>query len=141
MDSAFSHGGRIHLDGFVPVPREVADRCRREGLWHGRTLGELFDEWVERSGDREAVAGADVHGIVHRTNYAAVQQRANTLAGHLHHRGIVLGSRVVVQLPNVPGFVTLLLALFKVGAIPVLALPQHGEHEIGYMLDHSGATA
>jgi len=29
----------------------------------------------------------------------------------------------------------------KVGAIPVLALPQHGEHEIGYMLDHSGATA
>jgi 2,3-dihydroxybenzoate---[aryl-carrier protein] ligase len=141
MGSAFSHGGRIHLDGFVPVPREVADRCRREGLWQGRTLGELFDEWVERSGDREAVAGADVHGIVHRTSYAAVRQRANTLAGHLHHRDIVLGSRVVVQLPNVPGFVTLLLALFKVGAIPVLALPQHGEHEIGYMLDHSGATA
>ena len=141
MGSAFSHGGRIHLDGFVPLPRELADRYRREGLWHGRTLGELFDEWVERSGDREAVAGADVHGIVHRMSYAAVQQRANTLAGHLHHRGIVLGSRVVVQLPNVPGFVTLLLALFKVGAIPVLALPQHGEHEIGYMLDHSGATA
>jgi len=23
----------------------------------------------------------------------------------------------------------------------VLALPQHGDHEIGYLLDHSGATA
>ena len=141
MGSAFSHGGRIDLDGFVPVSPELAERYRREGLWQGRTLGELFDEWVERAGDREAVAGADVHGIAHRMSYAALQQRVNTLAAHLHHDGIVLGSRVVVQLPNVPGFVTLLLALFKVGAIPVLALPQHGEHEIGYMLDHSGATA
>jgi 2,3-dihydroxybenzoate-AMP ligase len=141
MDSVFSHGGRIQLDGFVPVPRELADRYRREGLWQGRTLGELFDEWVARAGDREAVAGADVDGIAHRMSYAALQQRVNTLAAHLHHHGIVMGSRVVVQLPNVPGFVTLLLALFKVGAIPVLALPQHGEHEVGYMLDHSGATA
>ena len=141
MGSAFSHGGRIDLDGFVPVSPELAERYRREGLWQGRTLGELFDEWVERAGDREAVAGADVHGIAHRMSYAALHQRVNTLAAHLHHHGIVLGSRVVVQLPNVPGFVTLLLALFKVGAIPVLALPQHGEHEIGYMLDHSGATA
>ena len=141
MGSPSSHDGRIDLDGFVPVPRERADRYRREGLWLGQTLGELFDQWVERSRDREAVAGADVHGIVQRMSYGDVHQRVNNLAAHLHHHGIVLGSRVVVQLPNVPGFVTLLLALFKVGAIPVLALPQHGEHEIGYMLDHSGATA
>jgi 2,3-dihydroxybenzoate---[aryl-carrier protein] ligase len=141
MAGDVSDGGRIHLDGFVPVPRAFADRYRREGLWQGRTLGERFDEWVERSGDREAVAGADVDGIVQRMSYAAVHERANNLAGHLCHRGIGLGSRVVVQLPNVPGFITLLLALFKVGAIPVLALPQHGEHEIGYMLDHSGAIA
>ncbi len=141
MSSDASHGGRIHLDGFVPISRELADRYRREGLWQGRTLGELFDEWAKRSGDREAVAGADVHGIIHRMSYATLQQRVNNLAAHLHQHGIALGSRVVVQLPNVPGFVTLLLALFKVGAIPVLALPQHGEHEIGYMLDHSGATA
>jgi len=141
MGSASYRDGRIHLDGFVPVSGEFADRYRSEGLWHDRTLGELFDEWVERSGEREAIAGADVDGIFHRMSYAALQQRVHNLAGHLHHRGIVLGSRVVVQLPNVPGFVTLLLALLKVGAIPVLALPQHGEHEIGYMLDHSGATA
>jgi len=59
----------------------------------------------------------------------------------LHQRGIGLGSRVVVQLPNVPGFVTLLLALLKIGAPPVLALAQHREHEIGDMLDRSGALA
>jgi 2,3-dihydroxybenzoate-AMP ligase len=141
MDSTSFHGGRIHLDGFVPVSRELAARYRREGLWQGRTLGELFDEWVERSGNREAVAGTDVDGNFHRMSYVTLQQRVSNLAAHLHHRGIVPGSRVVVQLPNVPGFLTLLLALLKVGVIPVLALPQHGEHEIGYMLDHSGATA
>jgi 2,3-dihydroxybenzoate-AMP ligase len=110
-------------------------------LWQGRTLGELFDQWAERSCDRVALAGVDVDGVTQRLSYGELQQRVNSLAAHLHQRGIVLGSRIVVQLPNVPGFVTLLLALFKIGAVPVLALPQHGDHEIGYMVDHSGATA
>ena len=134
-------GGRMCLDGFVPVPRPFAERYRRDGLWQGRTLGELFDHWAARSCERAAVAGIDVDGVAQHLSYAALQQRANNLAAHLHQRGIALGSRVVVQLPNVPGFVTLLLALFKVGAVPVLALPQHGAHEIGYLLDHSGASA
>jgi len=134
-------GGRICLDGFVPVPRHFAERYRRDGLWQGRTLGELFDHWAARSCGLAAVSGIDVDGVAQHLSYAAVQQRVKNLAAHLHQRGIALGSRVVVQLPNVPGFVTLLLALFKVGAVPVLALPQHGDHEIGYLLDHSGATA
>jgi 2,3-dihydroxybenzoate-AMP ligase len=134
-------GGRIRLDGFVPVPQNFAERYRRDGLWQGRTLGELFDQWAARSCDRAALSGIDVDGVAQHLSYAVLHERVNNLAAHLHRRGIALGSRVVVQLPNVPGFVTLLLALFKIGAVPVLALPQHGEHEIGYLLDHSGATA
>ena len=134
-------GGRLRLDGVVPVPTDFADRYRRDGLWHGRTLGELFDQWVARSGDCVALVGTDVDGVEHRLTYAELQQRVNNLAAHLHQRGIGLGSRVVVQLPNVPGFVTLMLALLKIGAPPVLALAQHREHEIGYMLDRSGACA
>ena len=134
-------GGRMRLDGFVPVPHHFAERYRRDGLWQGRTLGELFDQWAARSCERAAVTGIDVDGVAQHLSYAALRQRVNNLAAHLQQRGIALGSRVVVQLPNVPGFVTLLLALFKIGAVPVLALPQHGEHEIGYLLDHSGATA
>jgi len=134
-------GGRIRLDGFVPVPPHFAERYRRDGLWHGRTLGELFDQWVARSGDRVAVVGTDVDGVEHCITYAEVQRRVNNLAAHLQQRGIGLGSRVVVQLPNVPGFVTLLLALLKIGAPPVLALAQHREREIGSMLDRSGAHA
>jgi 2,3-dihydroxybenzoate-AMP ligase len=133
-------GGRIHLDGFVSVPPDAAERHRRDGLWQGRTLGELFDQWVARSGDREALVGVDVDGAERRLTYSELQRRANNLAAQLHQRGIGLGSRMVVQLPNEPRFVTLLLALFKIGAIPVLALPQHREHEVGYMLEHSGAT-
>jgi 2,3-dihydroxybenzoate-AMP ligase len=134
-------GGRIRPNGFVSMPPDFAERYRRDGLWQGRTLGELFDQWVARSGDPVALVGIDVDGAEHRLTYAALQQRVNNLAAHLHQRGIGLGSRVVVQLPNVPGFVTLLLALLKIGALPVLALPQHREHEVGYMLDHSGADA
>jgi len=134
-------GGRIRLDGYVPIPADVAERYRREGLWRGRTLGELFDEVAARSGSAPALNGTDVDGVERRLTYLDLQQRANNLAAGLYAEGITLGSRVVVQLPNVPGFVTLMLALFKIGALPVLALPPHREHEIGHMIEHAGATA
>ena len=132
---------RMPLDGYVPVPPEVAERYRREGVWQGRTLGELFDEWVARSPNELALVGTTVDGVEERLTYEDVRRRADNLAAHLQARGIEPGSRVVVQLPNVPGFVTLLFALFKIGALPVLALPLHGEREIEYLIDHAGATA
>jgi len=36
-----SAGGRIRLDGRGPVPTDFADRYRRDGLWHGRTLAKF----------------------------------------------------------------------------------------------------
>jgi len=64
-------GGRICLDGFVPVPRHFAERYRRDGLWQGRTLGELFDHWAARSCGRAAVSGIDVDGVAQHLSYAA----------------------------------------------------------------------
>ena len=39
---------------------------------------------------------------------------------------------MVVQLPNIAEFFEVIFALFRIGALPVFALPAHRETEIAY---------
>ncbi|HWH01972.1 MAG TPA: AMP-binding protein [Pilimelia sp.] len=120
----------------VAWPAEFADRYRRAGYWQGRTLGGLLREWSARHAARTAlVAGDD------RWTYAELDERVDRLAAGLHRIGLRPGDRVVVHLPNVPEFVVLCFALFRLGAAPVLALPAHRSSEISYLCTTSGAVA
>lgn len=135
-DGPDGHRSANVLDGFVPWPEEVAERYRREGYWQGLTLGELLREWAARHGERTAL----VHGDS-RITYAEVDAAADRRAAGLHGLGIRAGDRVVVQLPSVPEFVTVCFALFRLGAVPVLALPSHRRTEIRHLCELSGAVA
>ena len=123
------------LEGFVPYPPEIAEEYRRKGYWKGRTLGEHFDDWVARFGERIAVVSGD-----ERISYSELGVRVACVASHLAALDIQPRDRIVVQLNNVPEFLYLALALFKVGALPVLALPAHRESEIRYLIEFSGAV-
>jgi 2,3-dihydroxybenzoate-AMP ligase len=48
---------------------------------------------------------------------------------------------VVVQLPNTVEFVVTCVALFRAGALPVLALPAHRRAELTYLAQYVGAVA
>jgi 2,3-dihydroxybenzoate-AMP ligase len=124
------------LAGVKPWPPEVARRYRAEGYWTGETLGARVDHWAEAHGDRVALVDER-----ERITYAELGERSRRLAGHLRGLGIERGDRVVVQLPNVVAFCDLTLALLRIGALPVMALPAHREREIGYLLDHARAVA
>lgn len=124
------------LDGFVPWPDELAADYRRRGLWLGRPLGDLVHESCRRHAERVAVVAGD-----ERLTYAELSRRADGLAGGLLGLGIRPLDRVVVQLPNVAEFAVVVLALFRAGAIPVLALPGHRQSEIAHLVEHSGAVA
>ena len=124
------------LEGFVPYPAGVAEDYRRKGYWKGRTLGEHFDEWVARGGERVAVVAGD-----ERISYRALGARVACVASHLAALGIGPRDRVLMQLHNVPEFLYLAFALFKLGALPVMALPAHRETEIRYLIEFSGAVA
>jgi 2,3-dihydroxybenzoate-AMP ligase len=124
------------LEGCVPFPPEFAERYRRKGYWKGRTLGEWFDEWIARFGERTAVvAGAE------RITYAELARRVDRVAQALAALGLRPRDRVLMQLNNVPGFLYVTLALLKVGALPVMALPAHREAEIRHLLAFSEAVA
>ncbi|MDP2728008.1 MAG: AMP-binding protein [Dehalococcoidia bacterium] len=112
-------------------------RYKEAGYWEGRTLGEMLDEAVAKFGPREAVV--DDSGT--RYTYNDLGRLSDRLALHLVGLGLEPNDRVLVQLLNVSEFAVLYFAMAKAGVIPVMALPQHRLHEMGFFAELSEARA
>ncbi|MFC8043581.1 (2,3-dihydroxybenzoyl)adenylate synthase [Nocardia sp. NPDC057353] len=125
-----------HRDGYVPFPAAAAAEYRAAGYWTGRTIGGLLTDAARRAPAAPAVltdSGA--------WNYAELDAAADRMAHGLLALGIAPGDRVVVQLPNVPEFATVLFGLVRAGIIPVLTLPAHRRAEIEHLANLAGAVA
>jgi 2,3-dihydroxybenzoate-AMP ligase len=122
------------LPGVTPFPPDFASRYRAAGYWEDRPLGSFYDEVFESHGDRTAI----VHG--ERTvAYSQLKDRVDRLARHLLQLGVRPLDRFVMQLPNVPEFVYLYVALQRVGAIPIMALASHRWTEVSAFVELAGA--
>ncbi len=119
-------------------PADFAERYRRAGWWRGETFGSMLRERAGAHPDRIAVVDP-VAGT--RWSYAELDRRADRLAAGLLARNITKGDRVVVQLPNIAEFFEVVFALFRIGALPVFALPAHRETEISYFCEFTEAVA
>jgi 2,3-dihydroxybenzoate-AMP ligase len=125
------------LAGCRPWPQELAERYRSAGYWRGEVLGDLLrDQVAQGAGERVAVVAGQ-----RRRSYAELDATADRLAAGLAGYGVRAGDRVVVQLPNSPEFVTVSVALFRLGALPIYALPAHRRAEISYLCRSTGAVA
>ncbi|WP_314219517.1 (2,3-dihydroxybenzoyl)adenylate synthase [Streptomyces zaehneri] len=121
-------------EDLVSPPAAVTRRYQELGYWTGETLGEWPSGMPGRAA-RTALIGAD-----RRMTFAELDLATDRLAAGLHARGLRAGERVVVQLPNTPELVVLSLALFRLCALPVFALPAHREAEITHLVDTAEAT-
>ncbi|WP_433047001.1 (2,3-dihydroxybenzoyl)adenylate synthase [Dactylosporangium sp. CS-033363] len=117
-------------------PEAFAEVYRERGYWTGQTFDDLLRERAEAHGGRIAVVDGD-----RRVSYAELRDRALRLAAGLHGIGVRRGDRVVVQLPNTAAYFDVIFALFRLGALPVFALPAHRSAEIGYFCAHTEAVA
>ncbi|OLT21846.1 long-chain-fatty-acid--CoA ligase [Ornithinimicrobium sp. CNJ-824] len=90
---------------------------------------------AERHGDRPAIVLDDV-----RLSYAELELSARQLAGWLRSRGIGVGDRVALMLPNVPAFPVIYYATLRLGGIVVPMNPLFKRREIQYYLEDSGAS-
>ena len=124
------------LDGCTPWPAEFAVRYREAGYWTGETFSDFVTDRTRRFADRLAVVGAG-----QRWTYAELGERSAVLATGLARLGIAAGDRVVVQLPNIPELFEVVFALFRLGALPVYALPAHRAHEITHLCTTAQAKA
>ncbi|MFD0689351.1 (2,3-dihydroxybenzoyl)adenylate synthase [Actinomadura fibrosa] len=119
-------------DGFTPWPADLAARYEAEGYWKDALLGDVLRGDPSRTA---LVAGSE------RLTYADLDRRADRTAAGFLRLGVRRGDRVVVQLANSAGFVVTFLALVRIGAAPVLALPAHRESEIRYLCELAEARA
>jgi 2,3-dihydroxybenzoate-AMP ligase len=72
--------------------------------------------------------------------YAELDRRADRLAAGLWELGLRPSQRIIVALPNSPDFIAVSVAAFRIGAIPVYALPAHRRAELEYLAAHAEAT-
>ncbi|MFC9514694.1 (2,3-dihydroxybenzoyl)adenylate synthase [Nocardiaceae bacterium NPDC056970] len=120
----------------VPWPADLAARYRSAGYWQGRSLGSYVADQVAAQPDREALVDGSV-----RLTYRQLWDRSAALAQYLLDLSIAPGDRILVQLPTCWEFVALTLACFRIGVIPVMALPAHRRHELTHLANLSDSTA
>jgi acyl-CoA synthetase (AMP-forming)/AMP-acid ligase II len=72
--------------------------------------------------------------------YRELAERALRLAVGLQRSGVQRGERIAVQLPNWTEFVLVATAASRIGAIVVPIMPIYRGDEVGYVLQHSGAS-
>jgi 2,3-dihydroxybenzoate-AMP ligase len=106
-------------------PEEFAERYRREGYWQGITLGNLLRNSAKQYPDHIAVIDGEC-----QWTYAQLNKAADELAAGLFQLGVRSGDKVVVQLPNIGELPQVIFALFRLGAVPVFALPAHRAFEL-----------
>lgn len=120
-------------------PADFAERYRAAGYWRGETFGSVLRERAAAHPDR--IALVDPAPGRRTWTYRQLDEKADRLAAGFQARGIAKGDRVVLQLPNVGELAEVVFALFRIGALPVYALPAHRETEITYFCSFTEAVA
>ncbi|WP_029352215.1 AMP-binding protein [Bosea sp. 117] len=108
-------------------PDNLAARYRAAGYWRSATFSQMLRDRAAAHPDRIALVGG-----TERWSYAELLARAERIAGGLLALGLKPGDRVVVQLPNIPEFLSVVFGLFRARLIPVYALPAHRLVEIAH---------
>ncbi|MDO4638083.1 MAG: AMP-binding protein [Lautropia sp.] len=119
-----------------PWPEALAHRYRAAGYWRGETFGAWLRDRAQAHPDRIAVVGSD-----ERISYADLDRRASAIGAGLLASGLKRGDRVIIHLPNLPEFVSVIFGMFRVGIIPLYALPAHRIAEIAHFANTGDARA
>ncbi|MBI1205758.1 MAG: AMP-binding protein [Azospirillum sp.] len=108
-------------------PDPFAERYRQAGFWRGETFAAVLRARTAAAPDDIAVVAGET-----RWRYRELAARAAATAGRFLDLGYRPGDRVIVQLPNIPEFLSVAFGLFEAGIVPVFALPAHRITEISH---------
>ena len=119
-----------YLEGAVPYDPERIQAYTSQGWWLNRTFGDILDRSTALYPEKTAVM--DERGSL---TYGRLKDRADRFAAALFQLGIRKYDRVLIQLPNRLEFLVAFYGMQRIGAVPVLALPKHGVHEIRHFFE------
>jgi len=100
------------------------------------TLGQLFDEAVERYPENEALVYVDRD---FRLTYREFSHVVDQMARGLLALGVQKGEKVAIWASNVPHWPALQLATAKIGAVLLTINTNYKKHELAYLLRQSEA--
>jgi fatty-acyl-CoA synthase len=99
---------------------------------HSQTLGALIDEMAAARPDADAVIFRG-----ERLSFAALRERADTLARALLALGVRKDDRVAILLPNRPEWLIAAIAAAKIGAVTVAISTFSTARELAWTLEHA----
>jgi 3-oxocholest-4-en-26-oate---CoA ligase len=98
-------------------------------------LADLFESLADVIPGRVALAGH------RRLTYAELDARANQLANALADRGVKAGDHVGLYLYNCAQFIEVVLAAFKIRAVPININYRYVEDELSFLLKNADCVA
>jgi non-ribosomal peptide synthetase component E (peptide arylation enzyme) len=125
-------GINFPIEGVAYCDPSVAQHYFEVGAWVDRTFGEALAHTAERLPDKLALI-SDERSITFRT----LDEQSDRLAAALRKLGLRPGARAVFQMGTTVDTALALCACYKSGIVPVCALPQYREVEIGKLASMS----
>ena len=113
---------------------KLYDFYEKSGWWEQKTHTDMLCMQAEKNGDKTALIDRQ-----RSVTFKELLCESNRLSAYFLSEGIKKGDRVVLQHVNTISFVTICFALFRIGAIPTLAMPSHREAEVCGILETSKA--
>lgn len=94
-------------------------------------LSHCLNHWAKEYGERIALTNEAGEHL----SYAELNERAERLASGLYAAGLRDGDHAMVHMPNTSGLFTVIFALLRLGAVPVMAMPNQREQDINALME------
>jgi acyl-coenzyme A synthetase/AMP-(fatty) acid ligase len=101
---------------------------------------DVIDYWA-REHDGLALIWENVDGTERRISYTQLSNLSNQFGNVLYKHGVAKGDRVLIMMPRIPEWAIAMIAVLKVGAIPVPCIEMLTARDLEYRVRHSGAKA
>jgi acyl-CoA synthetase (AMP-forming)/AMP-acid ligase II len=111
-------------------------RYYAEGLWQDQTLFGALEEQVARRGGKVFLTDSTTS-----LTFLELHDAALRLATGLVRRGIRVGDRVAVQIPNWTEFGVIAMAVSRIGAVLVPIMPVYRRDEVAYIVESAQVKA
>jgi non-ribosomal peptide synthetase component E (peptide arylation enzyme) len=120
------------IEGVIYGPRELAQGYFASGAWIDTTLGDALRATAARVPERPAYISDEA-----TITFAELDERSERLAAALLETGLRPGDRAIFQMGTTVDTAVALMGAYKAGIVPVCAVPQYREVEIGQLAAQS----
>ncbi len=101
---------------------------------------DVIDRWAAERPDHPALIWSNAEGAERRFTYRDIATLTDRLGAALQAAGIKKGDRVLVMLPRVPEWQIAMVALLKIGVLPIPCIEMLTEKDIIYRLENAEAA-